>query len=66
MKRFAKVPGIKPAPAAPRQGSTKRLTLDMPAALYRRFKVACAKHRLSMTGEAIDLIKLLTADLEAT
>lgn len=33
---------------------TKRLSIDMPASLHRRFKVACAKHSLSMVGEALE------------
>jgi hypothetical protein len=43
----------------------KRLTLDVPMSLHRRFKVACADHELSMVGETIALIEHRTAKLEA-
>jgi hypothetical protein len=43
---------------------TKRLSIDMPASLHRRFKMACTKHGLTMVGEAIELIERRAAELE--
>lgn len=45
-------------------GPTKRLSIDMPPTLHRRFKIACTKHDLSMVREVIDFIERRTAELE--
>lgn len=42
----------------------RRLSVDMPDDLHRRFKVACATARLSMVGEVLDFIERRTAELE--
>jgi hypothetical protein len=44
---------------------TKRLSIDMPASLHLRLKVACARHGLSMVGEAIAFFERRTAELES-
>jgi len=43
---------------------TKRLSIDMPASLHRRFKVACTKHGLSMAGETLEFFERRTTELE--
>jgi ParG len=45
---------------------TKRLSIDMPESLHRRFKVACAKHGLSMVGEALQFFERRTTELEGS
>jgi hypothetical protein len=45
---------------------TKRLSIDVPASLHRRFKVACAKHGLSIAGEALALFERRTTELEGS
>lgn len=42
----------------------KRLSVDMPAELHHRFKVACTTAHLSMVGEVLDFIERRTAELE--
>jgi len=51
------------APPAPKE-PTARLSLDIPAELHTRFKVACARSRLKMTAELLALIERRTAELE--
>jgi hypothetical protein len=43
---------------------TKRLSIDMPASLHRRFKRVCVDNDLSMVGEVIAFIERRTAELE--
>ena len=43
---------------------TARLSLDIPAELHTRFKVACARSRLKMTAELLAFIERRTAELE--
>ena len=40
-----------------------RLSLDIPAELHTRFKVACARSRLKMTGELLAFIERRTTEL---
>jgi hypothetical protein len=51
------------SPPAPKE-PTARLSLDIPAELHTRFKVACARSRLKMTAELLALIERRTAELE--
>lgn len=59
-----------PAPASPLVASpgakepTARLSLDIPADLHARFKAACARSRVKMTGELLGFIERRTAELE--
>lgn len=46
------------------QEPRQRLSLDLPAPLHRRFKVACAAHGLRMTREIETFIKARCAELE--
>ena len=56
------VPGAAaPAPAEP----SKRLSLDLPASVHRRFKTACSATGRKMVGELQHLIERRTAELEA-
>jgi hypothetical protein len=48
------------APAEP----TKRLSLDLPASVHRRFKTACSATGRKMVGELQQLIERRTAELE--
>jgi len=43
---------------------TKRLSIDLPQSLHRRFKTACAKSDKVMTDEVEAFIKRRTAELE--
>lgn len=51
------------APPATKE-PTARLSLDIPAELHTRFKVACARSRLKMTAELLAFIERRTAELE--
>ena len=42
----------------------KRLSIDMPASLHRRFKVACTTADKVMVGEVLAFIEQRTAELE--
>jgi ParG len=42
----------------------KRLSIDMPQSLHRRFKGACARSGLAMIDEVMVLIENRTAELE--
>jgi hypothetical protein len=53
-----------PAPPPKEPIETARLSLDIPAELHTRFKVACARSRLKMTSELLALIERRTAELE--
>jgi hypothetical protein len=44
--------------------TTKRLSIDMPASLHRRFKVACTTADKVMVGEVLAFIEQRTAELE--
>ena len=52
-----------PPPKAPKE-KTARLSLDLPAALHDRFKIACVRSHLKMTGELLAFIERRTAELE--
>jgi hypothetical protein len=43
----------------------KRLSLDLPAGMHRRFKTACSATGRKMAGELQDYIARRTAELEA-
>lgn len=43
---------------------TKRLSIDLPVSLHRRFKTACAKADIKMIIEVANFIKQRTAELE--
>lgn len=43
---------------------TRRLSIDLPESLHRRFKIACAKTDKTMIEEVTDFIKRRTAQLE--
>jgi hypothetical protein len=44
---------------------TKSLTIDMPASLHRRFKLACVATDKLMVEEVLAFIERRTAELEA-
>jgi len=43
---------------------TRRLSLDLPESLHRRFKTACARHDKKMLREVMEFIERRTAELE--
>jgi hypothetical protein len=43
---------------------TRRLSIDLPASLHRRFKTACSKTDKKMLAEVTNFIKRRTAELE--
>jgi hypothetical protein len=43
---------------------TRRLSIDLPESLHRRFKTACSKHDKIMLAEVTNFIKRRTAELE--
>jgi hypothetical protein len=43
---------------------TRRLSIDLPESLHRRFKTACSKADKKMLAEVTDFIKRRTAELE--
>jgi hypothetical protein len=43
---------------------TKRLSIDMPVSLHRRFKGACGKAGLTMVDEVLVLIEHRTGEIE--
>lgn len=49
----------------PQEGPTKRLSLDLPEELHRRFKTACAATGRKMTAELSDFIAERTKELES-
>ena len=53
-----------PAASAGAKEPTARLSLDIPADLHARFKAACARSRVKMTGELLSFIERRTAELE--
>ena len=53
-----------PTQRAP-EGPSKRLSLDMPEELHRRFKVACAATGRKMAAELLAFVESRTAELEA-
>lgn len=50
--------------AAEKAEPTKRLSIDLPYSLHRRFKTACAKADKIMNDEVENFIKRRTAELE--
>lgn len=46
------------------QESTRRLSIDLPESLHRRFKTACIKADKKMLAEVTNFIKQRTAELE--
>jgi hypothetical protein len=53
-----------PAKAAEKEEPTRRLSIDLPESLHRRFKTACAKTDKKMIDEVGNFIKRRTAELE--
>lgn len=53
-----------PAKAAEKAEPTKRLSIDLPQSLHRRFKTACAKADKVMNDEVESFIKRRTTELE--
>jgi hypothetical protein len=43
---------------------TRRLSIDLPESLHRRFKTACSKTDKKMLAEVTNFIKRRTAELE--
>ena len=43
---------------------TKRLSLDLPANVHKRFKTACSANERKMTDEVLRYIERRTAELE--
>jgi hypothetical protein len=56
-------PAAKTADEAPAE-PTKRLSLDMPESLHRRFKTACSATGTKMSKELLDFIEQRTGELE--
>ena len=49
---------------ATKEEATRRLSIDLPESLHRRFKTACSKTDKKMLSEVTDFIKHRTAELE--
>jgi hypothetical protein len=58
-------PVAPPPPLAAPAEPSKRLSLDLPASVHRRFKTACSATGRKMVGELQHLIERRTAELEA-
>ena len=56
---------FKPTPKPLAQEPTKRLSLDLPATLHRRFKTACSATSRKMVAELQAYIEARTVELEA-
>lgn len=54
----------KTKPALKQTKQSKRLSLDLPVSLHRRFKTACSATGNKMAGELLDLIEQRTDELE--
>lgn len=52
------------APETPKDGPMKRLSLDLPEELHRRFKVACAATGRKMAAELIAFVEKRAGELE--
>lgn len=52
------------APEKPKGGPMKRLSIDLPEEIHRRFKVACAATGRKMTVELTAFIERHTEELE--
>ena len=57
-------PAASPPPFAAPAEPSKRLSLDLPASVHRRFKTACSATGRKMVGELQQLIERRTAELE--
>ena len=55
---------VRPAPKSVSQEPTKRLSLDLPETLHRRFKTACSATSRKMVAELQEFIEARTAELE--
>jgi hypothetical protein len=51
-------------PEVGRGEPTRRLSIDLPASLHRRFKTACSKADKKMLREVMDFIERRTVELE--
>jgi hypothetical protein len=58
-----KVEMLKPAKEE-KQEPTKRLSIDLPKSLHRRFKTACSNADKKMVDEVMDFIECRSAELE--
>jgi hypothetical protein len=50
--------------AKPKPEPTRRLSIDLPESLHRRFKTACSKTDKKMLAEVADFIRRRTEELE--
>lgn len=55
----------RPAPQKAQEGPVKRLSIDMPENMHRRFKAACAATGRKMAAELLTFIETRTTELEA-
>ena len=62
-RQSAPVEAVQPATTAAEP--SKRLSLDLPVSVHRRFKTACSATGRKMVGELQRLIERRTAELEA-
>jgi hypothetical protein len=58
--------GKKEAARLEKAEPTRRLSIDLPESLHRRFKTACSRTDKKMLAEVTDFIKRRTAELEKT
>jgi len=58
------VPSSAPAELPDKVEPTRRLSLDLPASLHKRFKTACSATDTKMISEVVKLIEKRTNDLE--
>jgi hypothetical protein len=56
--------GNSEVPKAEKPEPTRRLSIDLPQSLHRRFKTACSKTDRKMLAEVMEFIKRRTAELE--
>ena len=53
-----------PPEPKPQPEEMKRLSIDLPKSLHRRFRTACSAADLTMVGEVLGFIERRTAELE--
>jgi hypothetical protein len=61
---FERTGAVKSATGEDVKEPPARVSLDIPAELHARFKAACARSRLKMTGELLAFIERRTTELE--
>ena len=47
------------------QEEMKRMSIDLPRSLHRRFKTVCSRHEITMLDEVVAFIEHRTVELEA-